>query len=444
VWKRAGFWPLAVTAVAITVVTELIGALKIPLGRAEIVLFPFVLAILIGTVLGAQRVRRVPVRTQAMAGAIGTLGFLVFLVALGTSTGPQLGALVHSGGALLLQEVGHLFGSVVFSLPIGVALGLGRSAIGATYSIDREPMIAYVGERFGSGSPEYRGALSTYVVGAIFGAVFVAVLTSLLDSFRIFNPLALALGSGVGSSGMMAAATAVLSDAHHAQAAQIASFGLVGNFISGFIGTYAGIYLAMPLARRLFPVWTRLFRRETAAEPAPEPAPAMAAAEAARTEVPGDSADAALTDAPVGDTRMGLGQAAQVLATLAVLMLAADALDTHAFHPRYLLAMVLFTALAWIAVALNRLVRWVPAVAIASLSIALLTAPFSPFQHGILALADGINPIAFATPVLAYVGLSLGRQLGVLKSGGWKLALVALTVITASFVCATLIAQLVL
>lgn len=46
--------------------------------------------------------------------------------------------------------------------------------------------------------------------------------------------------------------------------------------------------------------------------------------------------------------------------------------------------------------------------------------------------------------MLAYVGLSLGRQLGVLRSGGWKLALVALSVIVASFVCATLVAQVVL
>jgi len=455
VYRRVGFWPLAVLAAGITIVTELIGALHIPLGTAEITLFPFVLAVLIGTVISAQRRRPVAGGVQAMAGTIGTLGFLIFLVGLGTSTGPQLGTLINSGGALLLQELGHLFGSVIFSLPIGVALGLGRSAIGATYSIDREPMIAYVGERFGSGSPEYRGALSTYVVGAVFGAVFVAVLTAVLDSLHLFDPLALALGSGVGSSGMMAAATAVLGDAHPALAEQIAAFGLIGNFISGFIGTYAGIYLAMPLALRLYRVWSRVFGTTlTVGDTAPA---RVGKAGAATGSAPADGVpvDGAAPDAqhetaahspsePAGDTRLGLAHTAQVMAVLAVLMVIADVLDTHAFRMANLAAMLLFAVLAWGAVAVNRVIRPVPAVALAGLSIALLTAPFSPVAEPILALVEGLNPIAFATPVLAYVGLSLGRQLGVLRSGGWKLALVALSVIVASFVCATLVAQVVL
>ena len=63
-----------------------------------------------------------------------------------------------------------------------MALGLGRVAIGATWSIDRESFLAYAIERFGIRSPEYRGVFSVWLLGTLFGAVFISLLAGVLGS----------------------------------------------------------------------------------------------------------------------------------------------------------------------------------------------------------------------------------------------------------------------
>ena len=62
--------------------------------------------------------------------------------------------LLDAGPALLLQELGHLFGTVLFSLPIAVALKMGRATVGACFSIDREGSFAIVGDKYGADSDE--------------------------------------------------------------------------------------------------------------------------------------------------------------------------------------------------------------------------------------------------------------------------------------------------
>ncbi|WP_406541675.1 hypothetical protein [Clostridium ljungdahlii] len=57
---------------------------------------------------------------------------------------------------------------------------------------------------------------------------------------------------------------------------------------------------------------------------------------------------------------------------------------------------------------------------------------------------EKIDMIALTTPVLAFAGLSLGKDLKLFKSLSWKIIIVALTVYTGTFVFATMIAQIVL
>ena len=65
---------------------------------------------------------------------------------------------------------------MVFGLPVALLLGIKREAIGATFSVGREPSLAVIGEKYGMASPEGRGVLAEYMTGTIFGAVFVAIL----------------------------------------------------------------------------------------------------------------------------------------------------------------------------------------------------------------------------------------------------------------------------
>lgn len=104
--------------------------------------------------------------------------------------------------------MGHLLGTIVLALPLAMLLRMGKATVGATFSLDREPSFAMVSEKYGPDSDQYRGVLAMYVFGTLFGAVFITLLTSLVANWKIFDPLALAMGSGVGSGSMMAASVA--------------------------------------------------------------------------------------------------------------------------------------------------------------------------------------------------------------------------------------------
>ena len=73
--------------------------------------------------------------------------------------GPNIEMIMQSGWALIMQEFGHFFGTLIFGLPVALLVGMKREAIGACYSIDREPNVAIISERFGLDSPEGHGVM---------------------------------------------------------------------------------------------------------------------------------------------------------------------------------------------------------------------------------------------------------------------------------------------
>ncbi|AYD40844.1 hypothetical protein D4Z93_10040 [Clostridium fermenticellae] len=85
------------------------------------------------------------------------------------------------------------------------------------------------------------------------------------------------------------------------------------------------------------------------------------------------------------------------------------------------------------------IVFWVSIVAV------LVTCPLNPYGAYLdKQYLDKINMLALTTPVLAFAGLSLGKDLKLFKELSWKIVIVALTVYTGTFIFATLIAQVVL
>src|SRR5699024_3045900 len=148
------------------------------------------------------------------------------------------------GPALLLQEIGHLLGTIVLALPLAVLLRMGASTIGATFSLDREPSFAIVSEKYGPDSHQYRGVLSMYVFGTLFGAVFITLLASLVAKWRVVDPLALAMGAGVGSGSMMAAGVGSIVTAYPDSEDAILAMASVSNLITTVLGVYVGIYIA--------------------------------------------------------------------------------------------------------------------------------------------------------------------------------------------------------
>ncbi len=199
-------WVVQVFALALVVaaLSEWLGPLPVELGIGKVVLLPMIWALLIGLVLGCCPSACPPPSSWTCTASILPLPccrarLLAVDCQAGFAGGGSLPQLGKVGWALALQELGNLIGCILLGMPVALMLGIKREAIGATFSIGREPGLAIVGERFGMDSPEGRGVLAEYITGTLIGAIFISILAGLVTSLNIFHPYALAMGAGVGS-----------------------------------------------------------------------------------------------------------------------------------------------------------------------------------------------------------------------------------------------------
>ena len=84
------------------------------------------------------------------------------------------------------------------------------------------------------------------------------------------------------------------------------------------------------------------------------------------------------------------------------------------------------------------MVFWVSVIATAA------TSPICPWAKEIGAATGKVDFLALATPILAFAGLSIGKDLDKFKSMSWRIIVVALAVFTGTFVMASIIAQIML
>jgi len=104
-----------------------------------------------------------------------------------------------------------------------------------------------------------------------------------------------------------------------------------------------------------------------------------------------------------------------------------------------MLIIVAITILGFIA---NKLVPKIPTVIWVSIIALLVTSSINPFQQSIVKYTEKINFMALATPILAYAGLSFGKDLKEFKKLGWRIVVVSICVYTGTFLFATLIAEI--
>ncbi len=81
------------------------------------------------------------------------------------------------------------------------------------------------------------------------------------------------------------------------------------------------------------------------------------------------------------------------------------------------------------------MVFWISLLAIFSAS------PLSPIATLVTTYTDNVDFLALCTLILAYAGLSIGKDLAMFKKMSWRIIVVALVVYTGTFVFATIIAQ---
>ncbi|OCG21627.1 hypothetical protein A9G11_08120 [Gilliamella sp. wkB108] len=83
-------------------------------------------------------------------------------------------------------------------------------------------------------------------------------------------------------------------------------------------------------------------------------------------------------------------------------------------------------------------ILWVSVVA------ALVSSPIFPCNEVIVSVTDQVSLLAVCTPVLAYAGLAIGKDLVLFKSISWRIIPVSLAVFSGTFIFAALIAQITL
>ncbi len=244
-----------VLALSLTVLAEGIGALRFDFGWVAFSLFPMFYALIFGAVLGAAK--RVSRDTMEKASACSSIPVLLVVAKCGTGIGPNLEIVQQAGIAMILQEFGSIF-TVVLALPIAVLVfHMGRAAVGCSFSISREEGIAIIGSQYGLDSPEGVGVMGGYVTGTILGTLFLGIMTSVLASFHLFHPYAMAMACGSGSTSMMTAGIASLIAYYPDMADQITAFATSSNVLSSVDSFYKYLFITLPMCNGLYRILTK-------------------------------------------------------------------------------------------------------------------------------------------------------------------------------------------
>nr|WP_279090657.1 DUF3100 domain-containing protein [Comamonas thiooxydans] len=418
-------------ALVIAALSEWLGPLPISLGVGKVVLLPMIWALLIGLVLGLLRKRmpgplQLSLYSQNLAAAVLSCALFLFIAKLGLLVGGSLPKLAEVGWGLVLQELGNLVGCVALGMPVALLLGIKREAIGATFSIGREPGLAIIGERFGMDSPEGRGVLAEYITGTLIGAIFISLLAGFVSSLNIFHPLALGMGAGVGSGSMTAAAVGAIAAQHPEMSDQIATFAAAANLIATTVGTYLTLFISLPLALRAYQWLEPILGRKRKQAVVEQAVDLSAAKDEEQAQVPA----------------LGLGMRFASWVLVGAMVLIGNRIGHGVPVMDALPGVLLIIA----AVFVGDLIyvgtrRILPAVCWISFIAMAMTFPLTPYAAEVAALTSKVNFLAMITPMLTFAGLSLAKDIPAFRRLGWRIVVVSLLANAGVFLAATLIAQ---
>ncbi len=251
---------LHLVVLLVTIVAEMIGTKRFPLGPGIILLLPMLYAIIIGACLTAKKLNLFTRKDSEIASPIITVAIFFLIAKIAVTIGPNIAKVIEAGPALFAQELGNALKTFI-ALPIGLMLGLNRELIGATHSVDREPNVALISEKYGLDSPEGFGVLGVYIVGTLFGTVFLGLFAAFIATVTPLHPYALAMACGVGSGSMMAASSGSLIELFPEMKDTIIAYAGASNLLSLGGGIYLSIFIYLPLTewlyRKLYPVFGR-------------------------------------------------------------------------------------------------------------------------------------------------------------------------------------------
>lgn len=415
----------------VVLIAEIIGVVQFQIGPGKVLLQPMVWALLLAAAWGIASPYlpsplRVGLGLQTFAGQLLNAGLILFIVKMGFTVGGALPAVKQAGWALLFQEFGHTFGTLALGLPLALLLGVKREAVGATFSIGREGNLVIIGEKYGMNSPEGRGVLAEYITGTVLGALFIALLAGFIASLHIFDPRSLAMGAGVGSGSMMAAAIGAINGQSPPEMVKnLTAIASAANLMTAVLGFYFALFLSLPacswLYDKLEPVLGR-FSNFKAGDMAPTVASAG--------------------EAHGGHGTFGFPDSLLAWIIVAIGVLIGNSLTYHVPAMTSVIGLVIVLAVALLVHVLSRLLKKIPHIFVLVIVTTVLGVPgLLPFSNAMIASVDKLNFLAFTTPVLALAGFSVAKDVPIFKQLSWRIVVVSLTAAAGTFLGATLIAE---
>lgn len=112
-----------------------------------------------------------------------------------------------------------------------------------------------------------------------------------------------------------------------------------------------------------------------------------------------------------------------------------------------ILGMGVLLAIVFVGVAIYKIIPWkgLPAVAYIVTLGCIVTIPgLIPGAEFITKATSKISFIGLCTPILAYAGLAIGKDIDLLKKQGWRIVIVGLMVFVGTFLGSAIIAESVL
>ena len=107
--------------------------------------------------------------------------------------------------------------------------------------------------------------------------------------------------------------------------------------------------------------------------------------------------------------------------------------------------MLILLGIAFVGITLSKVVPLpIPSVVYITVLGVLLAMPYSPTSEFVIKHVDKLQMLSLSAPVLAYAGISMGKDWAEFKKIGWRGILVAICVMVGTFVGSAIIAQFIL
>ncbi|EFC91603.1 conserved hypothetical protein [Dethiosulfovibrio peptidovorans DSM 11002] len=139
---------------------------------------------------------------------------------------------------------------------------------------------------------------------------------------------------------------------------------------------------------------------------------------------------------------MKISETIAVLLIVAVMSLVGNLVGFHNGIIESLPGMIFLLALCVAGVIMRNVVPGnIPNVAWIVLIGCIVTYPGFPGSAQLSAWVGKVSFLSLTTPILAYAGLSIGKDLDMLKKTGWRIVVVAIFVFVGTYIGSALIAQ---